>query len=77
MCLIIPLCALVFLSLLFVAMDVAAETRTEPNEQTENGNQVIEVLTETKEEKNVEIAEKYDWSPRRARTIPNGLMVMV
>lgn len=58
-------------------MDVAAETRTEPNEQTENENQVIEMPTETKEEKNVETAEQYDLSPGRASIIPNGLMVMV
>lgn len=58
-------------------MDVAAQTQTEPSEQIENGNQVPVVLTETKEEKNADIAEHPDLSPGRASIIPNGLMVMV
>ena len=57
-------------------MDVAAEARTEPSEQIENGTQVTETPAETKEEKNVEITEQPDLSPGRASILPNGLIVM-
>lgn len=58
-------------------MEGVPQTQTKSSEQIKNGNRVSVMSTGTKEEKNTEIAEQPDLSPKRASILSSGVIVMM